>query len=584
MLSRLGRSGSSVSFATCYPANWLRHSRSRDHANPTRGQELERSNSRAHEIERSHTRLVPQPSADPADPLNWSSARKYGVLFAMSLWAFTSNFQSASLSSAFPQMVMAFPLEGPLSFPDLTHTAAVNLLMLGASSIWWVPLANTYGRRPMVLLGLVMLLAFSIWAASARTFSSLLAARLFMGAACGTAETIAPDVVGEVFFVHQRGRAMGVYTVFLAMGPLVGGTAGSYIAADRGWRWVQWICAMLAGLTLFVCLFLQPETLFDRRQAMEVGSVVPEFVDEHCMLARLQMSHKEVCSSHSSAVQTPNHSVSQTYNPPCSSPLHKPQHHYPDQVFASYTLTRSLKIGGMNRGHLLRRFISQFLTLHLPGVWMVILQYAGLVAGIVTVSIVGSNLVASPPYLWGSQAGLINMGGIIGTFLGAAYTYLLSDRSLTSSARHDRAHGFAEPEQRLWTQFPALVIATFGLWIFGAVASNPSSTGWVGLEAGYGLLAFGLMQAPSVGFNYVIESYNAVSSDCLVMITLFRGIISFAWTFFAGQWVQSRGAMEPFGIFGMLMGLFTLLTVPQYFLGKRTRIATARWLPDVPEH
>jgi hypothetical protein len=59
------------------------------------------------------------------------------------------------------------------------------------------------------------------------------------------------------------------------------------------------------------------------------------------------------------------------------------------------------------------------------------------------------------------------------------------------------------------------------------------------------------------------------------MVTVLRAIISFAWTFFVADWIQERGAAEAFGIFGMLMGLFGLLTVPLWLLGKRIRIATA---------
>lgn len=65
------------------------------------------------------------------------------------------------------------------------------------------------------------------------------------------------------------------------------------------------------------------------------------------------------------------------------------------------------------------------------------------------------------------------------------------------------------------------------------------------------------------------------------MVTILRSIIAFAWTFFVADWVQKSGAAEPFGIFGMLMGIFSLLTVPLWMYGKRMRIATAeqvlRW-------
>lgn len=73
----------------------------------------------------------------------------------------------------------------------------------------------------------------------------------------------------------------------------------------------------------------------------------------------------------------------------------------------------------------------------------------------------------------------------------------------------------------------------------------------------------------------LIDSYGALAADCFVMVTILRAIIAFAWTFFVADWIELRGAAEPFGIFGMLMGLFGLLTVPLWRYGKRMRIATA---------
>jgi len=48
-----------------------------------------------------------------------------------------------------------------------------------------------------------------------------------------------------------------------------------------------------------------------------------------------------------------------------------------------------------------------------------------------------------------------------------------------------------------------LFLATTGLWTFGFSAQNPAPNAWLGLQFGSGMLAFGLMQAPSIGFNYV---------------------------------------------------------------------------------
>lgn len=131
------------------------------------------------------------------------------MLLCMSVHPFAVNFTSASISSALP-IYAGSPIFGlpPKPFSTLTHLAAVNILMLGFSNLWWVPLANTFGRRPITLISLLLLIFSSMWAGLTTNFNSLLAARIFMGIGGGPADAVSPDVVGEIFFVHQRGRAM----------------------------------------------------------------------------------------------------------------------------------------------------------------------------------------------------------------------------------------------------------------------------------------------------------------------------------------------------------------------------------------
>lgn len=59
-----------------------------------------------------------------------------------------------------------------------------------------------------MLLSFLLLVFASMWAGITSDFSSLLAARAFMGIGAGSADAVSPAVVGETFFVHQRGRVM----------------------------------------------------------------------------------------------------------------------------------------------------------------------------------------------------------------------------------------------------------------------------------------------------------------------------------------------------------------------------------------
>ncbi|EON67977.1 hypothetical protein W97_07123 [Coniosporium apollinis CBS 100218] len=499
------------------------------------------------EVQEDTVVLNPQPSLDPADPLNWAPWRKTAMLVCVSAVPLVANFTSSSIASAFPVLATPLAFNPPVPITRLTQLISVNVLMQGASNFLWVPLANTFGRRPIMLISLLMLVFFSMWAGLAKDFSSLLAARFFMGFSNGPADTIAPDIIGEIYFVHQRGRAMAIYTVCLACGPLLGGIAGGYIVGGLGIAWIHWVNVILAAITLILCFLFQPETLFDRTATMGIAG-------------NSSIDH----SSETKPKVTELEEVAFTTD------------------YRPYTFARSLKMNTY-RGGVLQKFIAPFLTLRLPGVWLIMFWYAGLVGGVVTISAIGPTIVASPPYLWGHDAGLINVGALIGALVGLVFTYITVDRSIKQQAKHE-SHGLGEPETRLKTALPGLFLATAGLLVFGFCAANPSPKGWVGLQVGYGMVSFGLMQCPSVGFNYLIEAYNAISGDCFVAVTSCRAIIAFAWTFFVGTWVHDRGAAEPFGIFGMLMGLFALFTFPILIWGKRLRIATAKWLPAHADH
>lgn len=330
---------------------------------------------------------------------------------------------------------------------------------------------------------------------------------------------------------------MAVYTIFLCAGSLVGGVSGGYLAYQHGWAYPYWVSLALTGATFLGHLFLAPETLYTRDSA----STDVDLLEDP---TKNSVAHQE----HVQAAP-PEHN-------------HRP-----------YTFTRSLSFI-RPPGGVVRSFLQPWRTLRLPGTWVVMSHYGGLVGGVVTISTIAPQILAMPPYRWGSNVGLINVGALVGTVLGAAYTYAVSDAWLKRQAKH-RRQGFAEAEDRLPLMFPALCVATCGFFVFGFTGPSAGAKGWVGLQVGFGMVSFGLMQVPSIGFNYLIDAYSFAAGDCFVMVTSLRAILAFTWTLVVGDWYADRGLAEPFGIFGMLMGIFSLLTVPLWLFGKRMRIATA---------
>jgi hypothetical protein len=82
---------------------------------------------------KSHRVLVPQPSEDPNDPLNWSTAWKISAIVAASFVTFTQGFGPLSLAPMFGDYIEAFHC----SLADAVQFTGVAILVLGFSNFIW---------------------------------------------------------------------------------------------------------------------------------------------------------------------------------------------------------------------------------------------------------------------------------------------------------------------------------------------------------------------------------------------------------------------------------------------------------------
>ena len=80
----------------------------------------------------------------------------------------------------------------------------LNVLLLGLGNIFWVPLANVFGRRPVLILSAMILFVATLCGGFTADFNLILIIRIFQGIGSSVSETIAPAIVGDMFFIHER--------------------------------------------------------------------------------------------------------------------------------------------------------------------------------------------------------------------------------------------------------------------------------------------------------------------------------------------------------------------------------------------
>ena len=190
------------------------------------------------------------------------------MLIQVSLLSALGGINTAIINPAYVPLAEDFGISTVTASYQTTVCIAIN----GISSFLWVPLSNKYGRRP-ILLGTTLLgFASAIGSAYSNSFGQLLAARVFNGF-FPAAFSLGASVVVDIFFYHQRGRAMGIFTVTSVNGshiaPLLGGPIGQFL----GWRWTFKFAAILDGAMFLVILFAFPETLYVKAPTKSNGGL-----------------------------------------------------------------------------------------------------------------------------------------------------------------------------------------------------------------------------------------------------------------------------------------------------------------------
>ncbi|KAH8811170.1 major facilitator superfamily domain-containing protein [Xylogone sp. PMI_703] len=208
--------------------------------------------------------LVPQPSDNPDDPLNWSSAMKLLVVLQVSWLAFLGPMAAAVANPAFVPLSKAFDL----TVVEASYELTMYICFAGVGPLLVIPFANIYGRRPVYLLGNLIGAITNIIAGYSPTWAGIMVTRAFNGIAAGSPGAIGAATICDLFCMHERGFYMGIFTLFLTNGPHLAPLMGGFVAQYLSWNWCFRIPGFIQLGTFVFTLFFLPETLYSRNNAM----------------------------------------------------------------------------------------------------------------------------------------------------------------------------------------------------------------------------------------------------------------------------------------------------------------------------
>ncbi|CAJ0550132.1 Ff.00g100620.m01.CDS01 [Fusarium sp. VM40] len=507
----------------------------------------------------SHTVLIPQPSSDPHDPLNWKPLWKFSAIFCVSTMTFTQGFAPLALAPMFPYMIRDYNS----NLEDVIQFTGVTILILGFSNFVWAPISTSFGRRPVYLASQLICLACHVIRAKASTYGVFMGACVLNGIGAGPSEILQPAVIADIFFLHDRGTWNALYWVVymgsLMIAPIIAGP----MAGSVGWQNFWWLNVAVTSLSIILGVFGFPETKWTRAGIVEAEAVVGDRGD--------------VTIENDKATHTQGDVEKSTDSP--------------DQSHLEAVLDPQLGKGSPSKKQwMLFQSNSSPLRSILVDVWTPwrlftypIVLFASFVvswscSNFLILNLTQSQVFAAPPYNMSSQSiGFLNFAILVGALIGLVTAGPFSD--WVSAKATTRNGGIREPEMRLPAMIPYVIIMIFG----NIITSIGYERHWpwpVIAVLGYSSAGIQVAALPSIASTYAVDCYKPVTGSLFVAITVNKSLWGYGMGRFVTPWTIKSGFIPVFMTNMALTTLFCGLGAVFYFYGKTFR----RWTRNSNVH
>lgn len=152
-----------------------------------------------------------------------------------------ASLTAAAIIPAYADIAKEFNL----SLNQTSYLTSLQIAVLGGAPLFWRPLANRYGRRPIFLLSLICSLICNVGCAKSNSWASIAACRALVSFFMSPPASIGTAVVTETFFKKERARYIGIWTVMITLGVPVGPLIFGFVAYRVGFRWMYWVLAIV---------------------------------------------------------------------------------------------------------------------------------------------------------------------------------------------------------------------------------------------------------------------------------------------------------------------------------------------------
>jgi len=193
------------------------------------------------------------PVGAPHAAVEISPRARFEVLGAILLALLLGALDQTIVGTALPRIVT--DLQGN----DLyTWVVTIYLLTSTISVPFYGKLSDYFGRKPLLIFGIIVFLAGSALSGVSQNMTELIVFRGIQGIGAGSLFPISLAVIGDLFTPAERGKYQGLFGAVFGVAALIGPFLGGVITDNVGWHWIFYINIPVGLVSLFVVARVLP--------------------------------------------------------------------------------------------------------------------------------------------------------------------------------------------------------------------------------------------------------------------------------------------------------------------------------------
>ena len=147
-------------------------------------------------------------------------------------------------------------------------------LGFGVGQIFWGPLADRFGRKPILAAGVALYAGFALLCGIARSFELLIAGRVAMGASAAVTRVLVMAMVRDLFEGEAMARVMSLVFMVFMLVPMLAPNVGQAILLVADWRAIFLVLAGYGAIMWLWSFVKLPETLHpEYRRPLHGGEI-----------------------------------------------------------------------------------------------------------------------------------------------------------------------------------------------------------------------------------------------------------------------------------------------------------------------